>query len=339
MNDLSTIPANTHDNSILSLIISNTSLSSYKKSSTMKHHFNILYENSKIQRLDLDFTQFKFRNGILSRILALVSHVRKHHQYNVFLSLTIPVDKNFKIPDEFLALISKFHTELISFNMINILITKDLKPRHSSWFDIVLETFSNVSQQLRNLDSNNEIFIGSIYKYLAFTFDCDVIPDSTTFNSYHLTHSVKTAVKHTVIHGERKNMTELELLKIWQWATNSKIGQIQIKSYLTNSKNIKTILEKNQTTFNNNHQLKLPMDLMIDLADEVSTTTPSNSRSSSIIPEMEEALTPKLSPTLQGMRSLPDYETAMLEKMTENELENGLENPLIKLPSYRTIAE
>lgn len=358
MNDLLTLPSETHARSVLSLVISNTSLVSYKKSSHMKQHFDILFENSKMERLDVDFTQFKFNDGVLTRVLALVNHVQKHHEYNVFVSLTIPVDKNYKIPDEFINLIARLHSEFISFNMINILITKELKQRHLSWFDTVVQTFVNVSQQLRDYDSNNEIFIGSISKYIGFTFDCDLIPESSSSHpslrlhkassSSLLRQSVKTTVKQSVIHGERKNMLEQELLKIWHWATHSNIGQIQIKSYLANSKNIKKVIERNLHVFRNGHALKLPKNFMFDLADEVgicnvltSNFAGSNSRNSSSSTGSSESSSPEpLSPAMTAIpdtiRSLPDYDTAMYDKIVEYEHQM---NTLIRLPSYRTIAE
>ncbi|KAG0680291.1 hypothetical protein C6P40_004388 [Pichia californica] len=303
INDLLLLPYNIHSNSIISFSISNTSLSSYKNSRLLKQHLDILWDNCKIQRLDLDFTQFKFRDGILQRVFAMINHIQKHGNYNIFLSITLPVDKNLMIPEEFIGLLLSFKEEFININMLNILIKKDLKRKNLSWLDITKLVYKNIILQLINYDSTKEIFIGSIEKYIGFLFDCDINISLSNYDiknlnhlqssqiqndeqnqkSLHhshshsfLKHNVKTTVKQSVIHGEKRNMNELGFLQIWKWANDKNIGQIQFKSYLTNSKNIKNIIEKNINALSynpnnnlSNNKLILPHDFLFKLADEV----------------------------------------------------------------------
>lgn len=386
--DLASLPNKTHANSSISLSISNNSLSSYKNSRILKQHIDILWINSKIERIDLDFVQYKFREGILQRVLALINHVQKHSEYNAFCSITIPVDKDFQLSDDYITLLARFQEEFVYFSMINILIPKEFKRKHMSWFETVKLTHKNVSKQLKAYDSLNELFIGSIEKYLGFTFDCDVVPDHSqvdlnnlgkyssdvvtstaptihmrTHHSF-LKHSVKTTVRQNIIHGEKKNMHEVDLLKIWKWANEVDIGQIQVRSYLTNSKNIIKILDKNKAIFNNDNSLMLPKEMLFKLADEVgikntvtsnyddicenimfpslrskstsSSSTENTLSTSNTVPSLNSSV--DIAPltivpdTDKADKGLPDYDTAMFEKMVEYEHEMNI---LIKLPSYK----
>lgn len=289
INDLTLLPNRIHANSVLSFSVSNSSFSSYRTSCLLKQHLNILWENCKIQRIDLDFTQFKFKREILQRVVALTNHIQKHGKYNVFLSVTVPLDKDLVIPEEFIQILRRFKQEFISFSMLNILITKNLKRKNVEWLEMAKMAYKNVASQLRKYDAANEIFIGSIEKYIGLSFDCDVTPNihhydvktleklisphsSSSYSSLN-THSMKTTVRQSVKHGEKKNMSELDFLMIWKWANKAGLGQVQLKSYLANSKNVKKVIEKNLSLLKPNagtdSSLTLPQDMLYRLADEV----------------------------------------------------------------------
>jgi hypothetical protein len=357
ISDLSVLPNSIHSNSILSFVISNNSFSSYKNATLLKQHLDILWENSKLQRIDLDFSQFKFREGILQRTIALTNHIQKISQYNVFLSLTIPISKDFKIDENFINLILRFQNEFINFSMLNFLIPKDLKKKNLSWLQITKLCYSNIIKQLNDYDTNHELFIGSIEKYIGFVFDSDIILNHPSISSNKslltnhqnipnhslLRHSVKATVKQNVIHGEKKNLTEDDYIEIWNWCNTLKINQLQLRSYLSNSKHLNKLIEKNIKLFKNNESLLLPQDMLFKLADEVgvyNVTTSnyngnrwSHSNSSSIsISSSSDDNSVKDIPT-GFLPGLPDYETAILDKITQYEHEM---NTLIRLPSYKT---
>lgn len=410
INDLTLLPNKVHANSVLSFCISNSSFASYKASCSLKQHLNILLENSKIRRVDLDFTQFRFKKEIMQRVVALTNHIQKHGNYNVFLSITVPVDKDLLIPEEFIDILQRLKQEFISFSMINILVTKNVKRKNVEWLEMAKLAYQNVATQLRNYDAANEIFIGSIEKYIGLSFDCDVTPNTyhydvktldslispsshTAPNSYSVLnahrHRMTTTVKQSVKHGEKKNMSELDFLMIWKWANDRGLGQVQLKSYLANSKNIRKLIEKNLPLLRNNPNfpnaktencLTLPQDMLFRLADEVgirnvtttnykepapfgdlssrSASTPSavysslsrcSSNSSpdtvnSVGSAQITALVERLGESntfiandndfqLTSISGLPDYETAMLQKVQEHEI---MMNSLVKLPSYAT---
>lgn len=323
LNDILSIPCKIHSNSTLSLIISNNSLKGYKNSKTLNNNFDILLENSKLFRLDLDFTQFKFNSGILTRIFSLINHLQKKFQYNLFLSLTLPINKNYLLDDEFLSLIVRFNNEFININMINLLITKDSKLKTLTWFEIFQKTYLNISLQLKNLDHKDEIFIGNIEKYLGFVFDGDIIPSIENENNpLSLTNSVKNSVRQHVIHGERKNMNELEFLKIWNYLNYWKIKQFKIKCYLNNCSNINKLINKLSSQLNNNEKLLLPKDFLIELANEMKTYDNNNDTDSLSSIEQLNIIEPK---------TPPPYDKAIEDKIRENEY---FLNKLIKLPSY-----
>ena len=401
INDLTLLPGRIHANSVLSFSVSNSSFSSYRTSCPLKQHLNILWENCKIQRIDLDFTQFKFKREILQRVVALTNHIQKHDKYNVFLSITVPLDKDLVIPEEFIQILRRFKQEFISFNMLNILITKSLKRKNVEWLEMAKIAYKNVAAQLRKYDETNEIFIGSIEKYIGLSFDCDVTPNthhyevktleklispnsSSSYSSLN-THSMKTTMRQSVKHGEKKNMSELDFLMIWKWANNTGLGQVQLKCYLANSKNVKKVIEKNLRLLkrnpnlpntNTDNSLTLPQDMLYRLADEVgirnvttanylepapfgeltsrsastpsalsSTQSSSSSTSSTdsvntLEPAQRTVLAERLGESVtlltddnEYQHSLPDYETAMLQKVQEHE---RMMNSLVKLPSYAT---
>lgn len=366
INDLSSLPNKIHTNSVISFVISNSSLLSYKNSKALKNHVDILWDNSKINRLDLDFTQFKFKNGIIERLIAVINHIQKHGNYNVFTSLTIPIDKNLKIPEEFIDLLLIFKNEFINFNMINLLITKDSKRKNLNWVELTIQVYKNIIRQLKSYEFIHDIFIGSIAKYIGILYDCDIHPTSTkyddisseplkNFKENHHVHgflNVKQTVKHSVKHGERKNMSELEFLKIWNWANRERIGQIQVKSYLTNSKNVKKIIEKNSKFLAlDKHSLTLPHDLLFQLADEVGLSNTMNSElfgrsNSTTTTDTLDSLDPVTSP-ISDLNDpiiiindnnfdmgLPDYDAVIEQKIQEHEM---MMNTLIKLPSYKMV--
>ncbi|GAV27714.1 hypothetical protein PMKS-001182 [Pichia membranifaciens] len=174
-------------------------------------------------------------------------------------------------------------------------------------------------------------------------------------------------------------------LMIWKWANNTGLGQVQLKCYLANSKNVKKVIEKNLRLLkrnpnlpntNTDNSLTLPQDMLYRLADEVgicnvttanylepapfgeltsrsastpsalsSTQSSSSSTSSTdsvntLEPAQRTVLAERLGESVtlltddnEYQYSLPDYETAMLQKVQEHE---RMMNSLVKLPSYAT---
>lgn len=339
--DLANVPDDSYFNSVLSFSVSNNSFRSYHNSKLLKQHVDILWENIKLNKIDLNFSQFKMNDEVLQRILCVINHIQKHSNYGVFLSLTIPINKDFKIDDEYILLISKFHNDFVNFNMINIFILKNFKRKHLSWFEITKLIYKNVVSQLKQYDSKNELFIGSIEKYIGFVFDSDIIFNDE-IKQNHLMQSLNL----------QKNLTESEVLDIWGWCNRLKIGQLQLHSYLSNSKKIFKLIQKHSHMFGNKQSLLSPRDMLFQLADEVglgsitappiplsssflllsppplSTSTSSSSSSSSSLS------TPCNKNNTFSIKELPSYETVILDKIMEYEREM---NELVKLPSYRTM--
>lgn len=318
INDISIIPNKIHCNSVISISISNNSFLSYKKFNLLKQHIDILWINCKIQRLDLDFTQFTFKNQIvIQKIIAIINHLQKLNNYNLFSSISIPINKDLKINDEFLTLLSIFFkNEFIQFNLINFLIPKDFKRKNLNWLEMTKIVYLNISKQLKDFDKDNQIFIGNFSKYIGIIYDCDIVNNE---------NNIKNTVRQNLRHGERRNMSENEFKDIWKWGNKIKLGQIKLKSYLTNSKHILNLIENNNYLINNDY-LMLPKNILFKLADELGLKNLTINNYNNNIDNSSSNLKNK---------QLPDYDTVILEKITEYE---DSMNKLIKLPSYKKIS-
>lgn len=321
--DIHRLPAETHNNSILSVAISNVSFEGYGSINLLKDQFDILWDNSKLKRLDIDFTRFSFKDRIFGRVVSLINHILKNTEYNAFLSVTLAIEKNMNLSDESMKILNLLHAEYININMINLLVPKEFKRRGKTWADMLKTILSNVEMQLRGYDAENTHFIGNIEKYIGITLDCDITNDDIS--------SIRHSVRNTVIHGERKNITDDELMVIWNWSNNIGLGQLQIKSYLTNSKNVKKFLERNQLRLQNYNSLTLPKDALLQLANEVSGGRSLSMASVESIVTIDDYVP---IPYFEVQRGLPDYETALNDKVNEFNFSENDNNTLQKLPSY-----
>lgn len=120
-------------------------------------------------------------------------------------------------------------------------------------------------------------------------------------------------------------MSENEFKDIWKWGNKIKLGQIKLKSYLTNSKHILNLIENNNYLINNDY-LMLPKNILFKLADELGLKNLTINNYNNNIDNSSSNLKNK---------QLPDYDTVILEKITEYE---DSMNKLIKLPSYKKIS-
>ncbi|TID30969.1 hypothetical protein CANINC_000415, partial [Pichia inconspicua] len=281
---------NIHLNTVLGLRISNVSFNEYENTGVLKNHMDILWENCKLRRLDFDFTQCHLLDVlILDRIIEILAHIQKHHNYNVYVSVSLPINKNLVLDDQYLDILSRFKKELVNICMVNVLIPKELKRKSMSWPEMVKQVFQNLTQQIREIDSDGSMFVGKLNKYLGVIFDCDVSSiDGSTLTS---------AVRKSVIHGERKNMSHMDFLNIWEWCRRNEIGHLQLKWYLSNSKNLDQVMRQYRNVLINNENLPLPQELLEITSAEMTIDA-----------------------------QLPEY---------ENEQQNELE--LTRLPSYRTV--
>ncbi|ONH75982.1 hypothetical protein BOH78_1319 [Pichia kudriavzevii] len=227
------------------------------------------------------------------------------------------------LSDESMKILNLLHAEYININMINLLVPKEFKRRGKTWADMLKTILSNVEMQLRGYDAENTHFIGNIEKYIGITLDCDITNDDIS--------SIRHSVRNTVIHGERKNITDDELMVIWNWSNNIGLGQLQIKSYLTNSKNVKKFLERNQLRLQNYNSLTLPKDALLQLANEVSGGRSLSMASVESMVTIDDYVP---IPYFEVQRGLPDYETALNDKVNEFNFSENDNNTLQKLPSY-----
>lgn len=289
--DINNIPASVHANSVLSFCISNTSFQRYENLSLLKSHIDILWENCKLQRVNFDFTQCQLSNiGITERIITIVSHIQKHKNYNVFVSVSLPINKELTLSTEYLDLLLQFKAELININMVNLLIPKEIKKKSISWPEMVNQMHANVTKQLKQVDSDGLMFIGDINKYIGISFDCDI---STNSNSL-----LTSAVRNNIIHGEKKNMSQLDFLSIWKWCNMNNIGHVEFKWYLSNCKNLNMVLQRYAPIVQNHEHLPLPQEMIANTVEEMVAMSDSES-----LPDYNEA------PQYAELMRIPSYRT------------------------------
>lgn len=285
--DISRLPDSVHANAVLGFRISNVSFTEYDSINLLNNHIDILWENCKLRRLDLDFTQCHFSDAlVVERVIKILSHIQKRHNYNVFVSITLPVNRNFSVDKQYADLLSQFKEELVNVCMINLLIPKEIKRKSMSWPEMVRQVFNNVTKQIRDIDNDGSMFVGHLNKYLGVVFDCDISANAGSV--------IASAVRKSVIHGERKNMSHMDFLSIWDWCRRNKIGQVQLKWYLSNSRNLDHVLKQYAHILRNTETLPLPQELLQVTSTEFSNMIP--------LPEYEHEQ------QLELMR-LPSYRT------------------------------
>lgn len=243
----------------LSFAFTNLSFDKYKNSNQLKAHFSTL--RSDIERIDLDFTQLTNDNrGVVAKVIKAVNHIQNICNYKLTISVTIPVDSSLGIPEVHFNILKSLLAQFINIGVINILVTKSLKMRNTTWPDLIKSVFNNVKKQLYPIMSLNNAFPGRVSKYFGLVLDCDIILDSMS--------SIKSTVRQILIHGDRKNIHEFELLQIWDLIQAFSAGQLVIKSYPSNGKNINAFLKNNETALQKSTSLPLPGDLLGVLLSE-----------------------------------------------------------------------
>ncbi|GMM28433.1 hypothetical protein DAMA08_011490 [Martiniozyma asiatica (nom. inval.)] len=240
---------------IISFVISNISFLSYTNNNALNRDLCLIVGDIKF--VNLDFTQFtsKLDSLVIKRVLNAINHLQKFTQYSIHLSLTLPVTARFQLQNTSLHLLSRFLEELISIHSINIHITKELKLRTLSWSSLLKLTYQRVVPQLLTLISEQQnnllLFPGKFEKYLGLVLDCDV-------RDYHL---VESKIRHTFIHGDRKNIDSSELIEIWHWLSEIGIGSLHLKSYPLNFKNLQKFITNHASGWCYN-QLPLPVEML-----------------------------------------------------------------------------
>lgn len=237
----------------LSFVFSNLSLQKYTVSGKLENHFSTLRSN--LERIDLDFTQLTNDvNKVVPKVIKAINHIQKICNYKLFISLTVCVNASLQIPDIHIEILKLLLDQYINIGMINILVTKTLKMRNVSWPVLIQTVFHNVQAQLHPIFLSTKGFPGKLGKYFGLVLDCDILLDSMSM--------VKSTVRQMFIHGDRKNIHEFELLDIWAWIQKYGGGQMTLKSYPSNSKNINEFMLNNQTILENSKPLPLPEDML-----------------------------------------------------------------------------
>lgn len=236
----------------LSLVFSNLSLEKYTIAGKLENDINAL--RCGLERLDLDFTQLTRKSKkLVDRASRAVNHVQHICDYGLFVSVTVPVGADLRIPQLHIQVINTLLEQFVNVQMINVLITKGLKQRNVTWPSLIRQAFSNASIQLQSIFTTGP-FPGKIAKYFGLVLDCDVALNAVS--------PLKSTVRQILVHGDRKNIHEHELLEIWRWICANGGGQLMLKVYPSNSKNVHEFITNNAVELSASQPLPLPADML-----------------------------------------------------------------------------